>query len=70
MALGLGLREIEVTYGESQLSVGMGEIPPGDRRPRVEEHKLVILLPPIDRVVEYELDLRSEVVDDIELEFV
>lgn len=34
LPLGLGLSDKEVTYGESPLvSVALGEIPPGDKRP-------------------------------------
>lgn len=64
---GLGLREIDVRYGESLPSVGTGEIPPGDKRPN--EFMLVKLLEPIERVVEAkELDLGPDAVDDIDPE--
>ena len=65
--LGLGFRDNDDTYGESDMSDAPGEIPPGDLRPY--EPILVMLLAATDKLVEaYELLRGPDAVEDTDPE--
>jgi len=63
---GLGFKDSEVTYGESNMSILPGDIPPGDPLPY--EFRLVMLLAATDKVDAYELLLGPEAVEDTDPE--